>query len=722
MKSPRRWLVWVGLAAVIAGCLLSRTGNIARITQVNSRPRPFFTEHAPAAATPVTTPATVLVAPTRAESNMPPETVVPPAVIQESLITFAPGVRDWKLEGTTATDGFNFELFDGQEYSVSLSRHESTAPDCGIIEGEVKNHPGSHVLLAYVGEATAGTISAPGLGLFQIRYAGNGQHRITQLDPEKIPPCGNATLPAMSSITHPAPTPEPEPPVEGDVTAGNNSKVVLPPTKVSTITTADALPATPADAPTTVDLLVVYTPAVASANGGAAGVAALINAAIASANTSYAHSGVGLTLRLVHSAQISYTGSGNLSTDLTKLQSTSDGVMDQAHTLRDQYKADVVCLLVPNGGAYAGLGYLWTPGAGAGFASYGFSVVVAAYADSNLTLAHEVGHNMGCGHAVEDGGGGAYSYSYGWKFSVGGTAYRTVMAYAPGMRITYFSNPSVSYLGVPTGTANANNALGLQNSKGTIAQFRSGLTVLDQQWTPVASADFDADDQTDVLWRNTSSGKVIVWLMNGTTRVSTATLWSGDASWNPVATSDFNADGKPDILWRQSTTGRVIVWLMNGTSSTGTVTIWTGDAAWVPITTGDFNADGKPDIVWRHSANGRVIVWLMNGTTLSSTVTLWSSDAAWRPVATGDFNADGKTDLLWRNVSTGRVIVWLMNGTTMASSSVIWSGDASWIPLATANLAGDSGPDIVWRQSSTGRVVVWVMSGTTMSSTTAIWQ
>lgn len=722
MKSPRRWLVWVGLGAVIAGGLLSRTDTPPRITQVNSRQRSFFAEREPATVASLTTPAPPSVDAAPAESNRPPESVVSPAVVQESLITFAPGVRDWKLEGADATDGFNFELFDGQEYSVSLSRHESTAPDCGIIEGEVKNHPGSHVLLAYVGEATAGTISVPGLGLFQIRYAGNGQHRITQLDPEKIPPCGNATLPAMSSIIEPAPTPEREPQAEGEVVAGKTNKSVLPPTTVSTIATADAPPATLPEAVTTVDILVVYTPAVASANGGAAGVAALINAAIASANTSYSHGGVGLTLRLVHAAQISYTGSGNLTTDLTKLQSTGDGVMDQAHALRDQYKADVVCLLVPNGGAYAGLGYLWTPGAGAGFANYGFSVVVAAYADSNLTLAHEVGHNMGCGHAVEDGGGGAYSYSYGWKFSVGGTAYRTVMAYAPGLRITYFSNPNVSYLGVPTGTANANNALGLQNSKGTIAQFRSGLTVLDQQWVPVASADLDVDGQTDLLWRNTSSGKVIAWLMNGATRVSTATIWSGDASWTPIAASDFNADGKPDILWRQSTTGRVIIWLMNGTSSTSTVTLWTGDAAWVPITTGDFNADGKPDVVWRHSSTGRVIVWLMNGTTMASTVTLWSSDAAWRPVATGDFNADGKADLLWRNASTGRVIVWLMNGTTMASNSVIWSGDAAWIPLATGNLAGDSGPDIVWRQSSTGRVVVWVMSGTTMASTTAIWQ
>ena len=651
------------------------------------------------------------------------ETTESPAVVEQTLINFEPGVRDWKLAGNGAVQGFKFELFDGQEYEAILSRHESTAPDCGIVEGQVKDHPDSHFLLAYVGEATAGTISVPGLGLYQIRYAGNGKHRITQLDPEKIPPCGGPLVPASTSASTGSLNPEPPSDVEGDVIAGRTNKNDLLPTKISTSSsTASNAPVALADGSTTVDLLVVYTPAVATANGGAAGVSALINAAVATANTCYSHSGVGLTLRLVCAAQITYTATGNLTTDLTKLQSTTDGVMDQVHTLREQYKADVVCLLVSNGGAYAGLGYLWSPGAGLGFASYAFSVVVDAYADSNLTLAHEVGHNMGCGHAVEDGGGGAYSYSYGWKFSASGTAYRTVMAYAPGNRITYFSNPNVSFLGLPTGTASANNALGLQNSKATIAQFRSGLTLLDQQWVPVASGDFDADGQTDLIWRNTSSGKVIAWLMNGTTRSSTTTIWSGDATWVPVATGDFNNDAKPDILWRQSTTGRVIVWFMNGLTSTGTVTLWSGDASWVPITTGDFNADGKTDIVWRNSSTGRVIVWLMNGTSLTSTVTIWSSDASWRPTVTGDFNADGKTDLLWRNANTGRVIVWLMNGTTMASSAVVWSGDTSWIPLAAGNLGGDSGPDIVWRQTTTGRVVVWIMNGATMSSTTPIWQ
>jgi hypothetical protein len=32
---------------------------------------------------------------------------------------------------------------------------------------------------------------------------------------------------------------------------------------------------------------------------------------------------------------------------------------------------------------------------------------------------------------------------------------------------------------------------------------------------------------------------------------------------------DFNGDGKADILWRNSSTGQVEIWLMNGATLTG---------------------------------------------------------------------------------------------------------------------------------------------------------
>jgi len=37
-------------------------------------------------------------------------------------------------------------------------------------------------------------------------------------------------------------------------------------------------------------------------------------------------------------------------------------------------------------------------------------------------------------------------------------------------------------------------------------------------------------------------------------------------NWQIVQTGDFNADGKSDLLWRDTNTGTVAVWLLNGLS------------------------------------------------------------------------------------------------------------------------------------------------------------
>ena len=54
-------------------------------------------------------------------------------------------------------------------------------------------------------------------------------------------------------------------------------------------------------------------------------------------------------------AEISYTPTGTLSVDLDRLKTMGDGHLEDAHTLRDQYGADLVSLLTTDGD-YGGAG------------------------------------------------------------------------------------------------------------------------------------------------------------------------------------------------------------------------------------------------------------------------------------------------------------------------------------------------------------------------------
>ncbi|MGC2301658.1 MAG: FG-GAP-like repeat-containing protein [Acidobacteriaceae bacterium] len=230
-----------------------------------------------------------------------------------------------------------------------------------------------------------------------------------------------------------------------------------------------------------------------------------------------------------------------------------------------------------------------------------------------------------------------------------------------------------------------------------------------------AVGDFNGDCKSDILWRNTSTDQVYVWLMNGTTYPSSGSPGSPTSDWVIQGTGDFNGDGYADILWRNSTTGEVFIWLMNGTTFTSSGSLGYVSSDWSIAGVGDFNGDGKADILWRNSTTGQVYLWLMNGTTMAGggSVTYVSSD--WSIVGIGDFNGDGMADILWRNSSTGQLYIWVMNGTTLTSSENLGYVSLDWSIAGVGDFNGDGTSDILWRNSSTGQVYVWFITGAAMT-------
>jgi len=176
-----------------------------------------------------------------------------------------------------------------------------------------------------------------------------------------------------------------------------------------------------------------------------------------------------------------------------------------------------------------------------------------------------------------------------------------------------------------------------------------GQTVhLGPSWSLAGTGDFNGDGNADMLWRN-SNGSLAEWLMNGTTiTASQAPTFQGsavspDSSWSVIAAGDFNGDGMTDLLWRQSGTGALMEWMMNGSQITSSQAVsfqgkplTTPDASWSLVEIGDFNGDGKSDALWRQSTTGALSEWLMNGSQVTAVSTVTSSsinpmlDASWQ--------------------------------------------------------------------------------------------
>lgn len=219
----------------------------------------------------------------------------------------------------------------------------------------------------------------------------------------------------------------------------------------------------------TIDVMVLYTPLAAEKAGGEDGINALIALAVEESNQAYKNSQIDMQLRLVHTASVEDNSTGSFADDLTLLQGKDDGVNDEIHTLRDEYGADLVSLITANND-YCGMAYLVTPP----HPDYAFSVVNAGCATGYYSFAHELAHNMGSHHDHDNAGAALYDFSYGHRFSTEeGDIYRTIMAYAPGTRIQYFSNPEVNFLGAPTGQDDAFNALSISKVAELISEFRA---------------------------------------------------------------------------------------------------------------------------------------------------------------------------------------------------------------------------------------------------------
>src|SRR6266496_2623218 len=181
------------------------------------------------------------------------------------------------------------------------------------------------------------------------------------------------------------------------------------------------------------DLLVVYTPA--------ARVSALpsdtdreLGSAVAEADVFFDRGAPGTRIRLVHSIEVPYEESGSLKTDLERLRTRGDGFLDEVHNLRDQYAADLVCLVVADGSDYNFRG-LQGPSADNAFTAIRRSALTGAY-----FLPVALSFNFGC--QLERPWAdtlGAFAFAHGYSASVGGRLYSTVEAFA-GARLPFFSN------------------------------------------------------------------------------------------------------------------------------------------------------------------------------------------------------------------------------------------------------------------------------------------
>jgi hypothetical protein len=227
----------------------------------------------------------------------------------------------------------------------------------------------------------------------------------------------------------------------------------------------------------------------------------------------------------------------------------------------------------------------------------------------------------------------------------------------------------------------------------------------------IALGDFNGDGKLDMAVSESQPGtgtpsSVVMFLGNGdgTMQAPISTTVTGLANASFMATADFNKDNNLDLVLADLNTNHVVVLLGNGNGTFQASRSFPIAFGGYDVAVGDFNGDGIPDIAATTTNAGTVDILLGKGDGNFQPAVSYSVGELAGPtsyLAVGDFNKDGKLDII---ASIGEAFI------AAPSSSVavlIGKGDGTFLPpvllatdqeagqFAVADFNGDGNPDWV---------------------------
>ncbi len=225
-------------------------------------------------------------------------------------------------------------------------------------------------------------------------------------------------------------------------------------------------------------------------------------------------------------------------------------------------------------------------------------------------------------------------------------------------------------------------------------------------------ADFNGDGVEDFVYRDTTSGEVTVLLLrpNGNVLASRPIATVANQAWQIVDAADYDGDGDGDLLWRNTDTGRLLVWLLDGRKLVGFRSLPFAKSPWQFAAAAEHADSDDHDLLWRNADDGRLVLWLMDGRQISRTVQLSREpDPNWKVAGMSEVRGTGPidTEILWRNVATGENRIWRIEASHFRFAVELRPLGRTWRIGGLVDADRSRPGKVIWQNTADGQVVRW---------------
>lgn len=145
----------------------------------------------------------------------------------------------------------------------------------------------------------------------------------------------------------------------------------------------------------------------------------------------------------------------------------------------------------------------------------------------------------------------------------------------------------------------------------------------------IAVGDFNADGLSDVAYASPSD--VNLYINTAGTSFAGKFLAYRPAGWTFLGAADSNGDKNSDMYWRNNTSGLLTYWIVVNGAVSSTAT-YSPDLVLSFAALGDYNGDGRADIIWNRSEWRQLSMWTSQTSGIYNAAVVGYFPAGWEVV------------------------------------------------------------------------------------------